>query len=1230
MADFKIAKIRYTWKGTWSATTHYVRDDIVYYGGKSYVCFVTHVASTTFLADLTATTPRWVLMFDGGSWKGVWSTATLYNPGDMVKYGGIVYRAITSHTSAATTVLGLEATQSAWTTLATTEDWKNVWNTATQYKINDIVKYGAQVYRCVTNHTSTTIAEEGLEIDLSKWEVVVQQVEFKGEWTGSTRYKINDVVRYGGTLWKANTKHTSLASVFTVEYWDVYLDGLQWDAVPWQPSITYQKGDIIGYGGYVYRALQIHSGQQPQATASTYWGLVTENYEFKGSWSATTADPVGPLEYKVGDVVRLGGYLYLAIANNTGVEPPNLTYWKVLNQGNAWRGLWRLTDPDPVTAGLTIPVAFKLGDLATQGSTTYECKLAHIASTPTAPVTDIAGAGTYWKIYVEGTTTNVLANQGDIAWFDAGVKKRLPVGTDGQLLRASASGALTYKSWGVIPKVYYVAPTGTDNELLGFGVSLDKPFQTVKYACEHVTGPATIFIKTGIYSEVLPITIPADVALVGDELRSTVIQPAAGYTTANMFFVRNGSGIRNMTLQGLNGTLGPFNSYLTKRPTAGAFVSLDPTGVAIVAARISTKSPYIQNVTTIGTGCTGLKVDGALHGGGNKSIVANDFTQVISDGIGCWITNQGKAELVSCFTYYCHIGYLAENGGKIRATNGNNSYGDFGAVSEGSNTDEVPITGIVNNRSQQASVGSVFTNGSQIIALEYVNAGQNYNTSTAYTFGGSGSGAAVSAATVTDGGIFEIRLRDPLNGDSAGGSGFINVQAYAQEGTTNGTITINAGDSNVQANYLGMRVVIISGKGAGQYGYVQAYNPTTKVATIYKETDGTQGWDHFLPGSDLFALDTTSQYSIEPRVVIAAPASGTRAIARVAVSGGRIGVFRIINPGSGYNSSTPPVVTLTSPGQSAATYTVRVGDGVLGQPTYSNSGTAYLTATATVSGVGYADSFQFGAYLYVSNISVVPTPGANIIISGASIVYRLVTVSQISGSGPFSCRLQLNPTLELKDAPAHAASVQIRSDYSQNRLTGHDWLEVGTGNFSTTNYPNQDTTTIRSGNLAVESGGGRCFYTATDQDGNYRVGNLFKVEQASGIATLNASFFDLNGLTQLTLGGIVLGGTSATITEISTDATLPLNSDNIIVTQRALKSYISSRIGGGGASLNANTVVSGQISFNQTTVGATVSSNITNTDPTKSIEFAARVNFTGGVSGSMMASAFFIAQSRAR
>ena len=59
-------------------------------------------------------------------------------------------------------------------------------------------------------------------------------------------------------------------------------------------------------------------------------------------------------------------------------------------------------------------------------------------------------------------------------------------------------------------------------------------------------------------------------------------------------------------------------------------------------------------------------------------MVANDFTQILSDGIGYWVNAEGLSELVSVFTYYCHIGYLATDGGKIRALNGNNSYGLYG------------------------------------------------------------------------------------------------------------------------------------------------------------------------------------------------------------------------------------------------------------------------------------------------------------------------------------------------------------------------------------------------------------------------------------------------------------------------------------------------------------------------------------------------------------------------
>ena len=239
----------------------------------------------------------------------------------------------------------------------------------------------------------------------------------------------------------------------------------------------------------------------------------------------------------------------------------------------------------------------------------------------------------------------------------------------------------------------------------------------------------------------------------------------SGCAKEDMFYMRNGTGLRNCSVSGLAGALGAANSYGTKRPDAGAFVSLDPGfGVGDTDTHIFNKSPYIQNVSTFGTACIGVKVDGALHNSGYDSIVANDFTQILSDGIGAWVTNLGRAELVSVFTYYNHIGYLAETGGKIRATNGNNSYGDYGSVAEGEDSTEVPITGTVDNRSTEATITNVLTNGDDILTFEYSNAGVGYTPGgTTFTVTGEGYGHTINAPVVTNGGVYEVRLTDPSN-----------------------------------------------------------------------------------------------------------------------------------------------------------------------------------------------------------------------------------------------------------------------------------------------------------------------------------------------------------------------------------------------------------------------------------------------------------------------------------
>ena len=181
-------------------------------------------------------------------------------------------------------------------------------------------------------------------------------------------------------------------------------------------------------------------------------------------------------------------------------------------------------------------------------------------------------------------------------------------------------------------------------------------------------------------------------------------------------------------------------------------------------------------------------------------------------------------------------------------------------------------------------------------------------------------------------------------------------------------------------------------------------------------------------------------------------------------------------------------------------------------------------------------------------------------------------------------------------------------------MTGHDFLYIGTGNQTQTNYPYVNPANAVQANQSLQTGGGRVFFTSTDQDGNFNVGNLFGVQQSTGTATLNASAFNLAGLQSLTLGAINLGVGSATITQFSTDPYFTANSDNILPTQKAIKSFITAQIGGGQSTLNVNTITAGQIYI--------AGNSITNTTGNQ-IYVTSKMYFVGGVDGAPVALAFF-------
>ena len=102
-----------------------------------------------------------------------------------------------------------------------------------------------------------------------------------------------------------------------------------------------------------------------------------------------------------------------------------------------------------------------------------------------------------------------------------------------------------------------------------------------------------------------------------------------------------------------------------------------------------------------------------LQTAGNRSMLANDFTQVNDLGYGLVTNNAAFSEQVSTFTYYCHTAMYANNGSEIRGLNCSNGYGNFGLVAEGADPNEIPDqTTLDHNMTQpgKAYTDATFTN----------------------------------------------------------------------------------------------------------------------------------------------------------------------------------------------------------------------------------------------------------------------------------------------------------------------------------------------------------------------------------------------------------------------------------------------------------------------------------------------------------------------------------------
>jgi hypothetical protein len=328
---------------------------------------------------------------------------------------------------------------------------------------------------------------------------------------------------------------------------------------------------------------------------------------------------------------------------------------------------------------------------------------------------------------------------------------------------------------GYIEKVFYVAEDGSD---LNDGKTLNTSFRTIKAAAIAASAsiaaapPAsvpyrmTIRVEPGYYSEQAPITVPSNVSIIGNDLRTVVVRPTSATSGSNLFLVNNGDYFYGLRLEGcvIDNLEDPRNGF---------FFAFAP------GAYIST-SPYIQNCSAInapfdkfyvpldsgsanplvGNGPGGMIVDDSVLNGYSplKSMIVDAYTQVAFNGIGICVRGRGYAQMVSFFTNFSRIGTYCIDGGHASLLNSNTTFGDYGLRSKGLRLLVVPDISDISS--------SINPNGSTLLK-QYKSNIQNYMISqlsvsgsynTAYI---SGSGQYY-ASTITDSGLLIDAIADDL------------------------------------------------------------------------------------------------------------------------------------------------------------------------------------------------------------------------------------------------------------------------------------------------------------------------------------------------------------------------------------------------------------------------------------------------------------------------------------
>ena len=671
----------------------------------------------------------------------------------------------------------------------------------------------------------------------------------------------------------------------------------------------------------------------------------------------------------------------------------------------------------------------------------------------------------------------------------------------------------------------FVAKTGTDSATLlggaGRGKHTSTPFLTLKYALSQAQSGDTVNVAAGEYQEEFPLTVPDGVAVRGAGLRATQIYPTTATNDLNCFVLNGDTTVSELTVKDM------------------FYNSGNDTGYAFVAANNwdSERSAYVQRVTVLNKGSTtsasdpygydagdagrGAKLDGAIASANTleTSVLFNEATFIVPNSVGILLTNGVRCEWQNSFIYFANEGIKGVQGatgkhgtGSVRLKLSGVS-GSFDASEEIYELEDqfrsgtyalsgnvVTVTRTAHGLSTNDRIYADFISGSASDGYYQVTGAPTADTFTFALTAGNTSGDVTYKKAV---GYGSITSNDGqyiyLNGKGEGQ--FTTALEVGKTLTPNADVKLNDtvkkfGTASLALDGLGDFVSIETeedfGFGTANFALEAFIYPTTTTGahTIFdfRTSDADVAPRLYQDGTTLkFATDTTEHLS-----------GGTLAIN----TWHHVALARYNNTTKIYLNGT----SVTGAGGDTdnrnygSTKPLNIGSnhGSVGGDFFQgyidevrvSHGTARFTSNFSAPVGEYGVDINTVLLIHFNGTNAATTfadtPSPKDVRSSN---FDSATGISLVDYSEFGCELKSIASANIygnKGAVSDGNGCKLI-------LSAHNFMYIGSGKDFT-----NDASLANQANEVVETNGGRVFYSSTDQKGDFRVGEVFLVDQETG------------------------------------------------------------------------------------------------------------------------------------